>query len=93
MIVKPLRKSKAFQRKFAKFQRNFGGVIRDLRIKANLSRAELARRAKFSVGTLTEIEQGRGNPLLGNMENLATALNLRLSRIFKMAQDRGDNGD
>lgn len=91
--MKPLRKRKAFQRKFAKFQRNFGGVIRDLRIKANLSRAELARRAKFSIGTLTKIEQGCGNPLLGNMEHLATALNLRLSRIFKMAQDRGDNGD
>ena len=91
--MKPLRKSKAFQRKFAKFHGKFGGVIRDLRIKANLSRAELARRAKFSVGTLTKIEQGRGNPLLGNTENLARALNLRLSRIFKMAQDRGDNGD
>jgi transcriptional regulator with XRE-family HTH domain len=93
MIVKPLRKSKAFQRKFAKFQRNFGAVVRDLRIKANLSRAELAGRVKFSVGTLTKIEQGRGNPLLGNMENLATALKLRLSRIFKMAQDRGGKGD
>jgi transcriptional regulator with XRE-family HTH domain len=93
MIVKPLRKSKSFQRKFAEFQRNFGAVIRDLRIKASLSRTELARRAKFSVGTLTKIEQGRGNPLLGNMENLATALKLRLSRIFKMAQDRGDRGD
>ena len=91
--MKPLRKSKAFQRKFAKFQRNFGGVIRDLRIKANLSRAELARRAKFSVGTLTKIEQGRGNPLLGKMEKLARALDLRLSRIFKMSQDRGDKGD
>ena len=91
--MKSLRKSKAFQRKFANFQISFGAVIRDLRIKAKLSRTELARRAKFSVGTLTKIEQGRGNPLLGNMENLATALNLRLSRIFKMAQNRGDNGD
>jgi len=91
--VKSLRKSKAFQRKFANFQRNVGAVIRDLRIKANLSRTELARRAKFSVRTLTKIEQGRGNPLLGNTENLATALNLRLSRIFKMAQDRGNKGD
>ena len=93
MIVKSLRKSKAFQRKLANFQRKFGAVIRELRIKANLSRAELARRAKFSVGTLTKIEQGRGNPLLGNMENLATALSLRLSRIFEMAQNREDNGD
>ena len=91
--MKSLRKSKAFQRKFAKFQRNFGAVIRDLRVKANLSRTELARRAKFSVGTLTKIERGHGNPLLGNMENLARALNLRLSRIFKMTQDRGDHGD
>ena len=91
--MKSIRKSKAFQRKLAKFQRNFGAVIRDLRIKANLSRIELARRAKFSVVTLTKIEYGRGNPMLGNMENLAKALDLRLSRIFKMAQDRGDKGD
>jgi transcriptional regulator with XRE-family HTH domain len=93
MFVKSLRKSKAFEREFARFQRNFGAVVRDLRIKANLSRAELARRAKFSIGTLTKIEQGRGNPLLRKMENLATALSLRLSRIFEMAQNRADNGD
>lgn len=91
--MKSLRKSKVFQRKFAKFQRDFGAVVRDLRIKANLSRTELARRAKFSVGTLTKIEQGHGNPLLGNMENLARALDLRLSGIFEMAQNRGDDGD
>lgn len=91
--MKSLRKSKAFEREFARFQRNFGAVVRDLRIKANLSRAELARRAKFSIGTLTKIEQGRGNPLLRKMENLATALSLRLSRIFEMAQNRADNGD
>lgn len=91
--MKSLRKSKAFEREFARFQRNFGAVVRNLRIKANLSRAELARRAKFSIGTLTKIEQGRGNPLLRKMENLATALGLRLSRIFEMAQNRADNGD
>jgi len=27
------------------------------------------------------------------MENLAKALDLRLSQIFKMAQERGDKGD
>jgi transcriptional regulator with XRE-family HTH domain len=66
--VKPLRKSKAFQRKFAKFQRTFGGVVRDLRIKANLSRAELARRAKFA--TETQHQLLRGMARLSRMADL-----------------------
>ncbi len=82
-----LRKTKAFEREFARFQRNFGIVIRQLRNRAKLSRAELARRANFSVSTLAHIEQGKGNPLLSRMENLAAPLKYRLSYIFRLAQD------
>jgi transcriptional regulator with XRE-family HTH domain len=83
-----LRRSKAFEREFARFQRNFGAVVKQLRLKAKLSRKELAQRAAFSVSTLMHIEQGHGNPTLTRVEKLATALKHRLSYIFQLAQDR-----
>jgi transcriptional regulator with XRE-family HTH domain len=79
---------KAFEREFARFQRNFGAVVKQLRVKAKQSRKELAQSAKFSVSTLIRIEQGHGNPTLTRMENLAAALKHRLSSIFQLAQDR-----
>jgi transcriptional regulator with XRE-family HTH domain len=85
-LKRSLRKTKAFEQEFARFQKSFGVVVGQLRKKAHLSRPELARRAKFSQSTLEHIEQGRGNPSLSRMENLAAALNHRLSYIFKLAQ-------
>ena len=85
---KSLRRTKAFEQQFARFQKNFGAVVKEQRLKAKLSRRELAKRAKFSVSTLIHIEQGRGNPTLTRMEKLATALRTGLSRLFKLAQDR-----
>lgn len=83
-----MRGTKAFQREFAWWQKNFGSVVKEQRLKAKLSRRELAKRAKFSVSTLVHIEQGHGNPMLNNMENLAIALGTRLSRLFELAQNR-----
>ena len=83
-----MRHSGAFEQEFARFQKNFGAVVKEQRLKAKLSRRELAKRAKFSVSTLIHIEQGHGNPTLTRMENLAVALRTRLSRLFKLAQDR-----
>jgi len=86
-MKRQLRKSRQFQREFRRFQRNFGIVVRELRQKRRLSRPELARRAKFSQTTLEHIEQGKGNPSLGRLENLAAALRYRVSYIFKLVQD------
>ncbi len=85
---KPARNRRRFDREFARFQENFGLVVRKQRIKAKLSRHELAKMAKFSVSTLNHIEQGRGNPTLTRMENLAAALRTSLSRLFGLTQDR-----
>jgi transcriptional regulator with XRE-family HTH domain len=87
----PLRKSKAFEKEFARFQTNLGKVVGRLRRKAGLSRAELARRANLGVSTLAHIEQGKGNPLLSRMENLAFALKHRLSYILRLAQDMDED--
>jgi transcriptional regulator with XRE-family HTH domain len=89
--VKRAPTKRAFEREFARFQKNFGIVVRQLRNRAHLSRAELASKAQFSVSTLVYIERGRGNPSLNRMESLAAALNQRLSYIFKLAQDLDEN--
>lgn len=86
-MKRPLRKSTKFKLKFRRFQKNFGIVVCQLRKERHLSRPELARLAKFSKTTLAQIEQGKGNPSLRRMENLAAALHRRLSYIFKLTQD------
>jgi transcriptional regulator with XRE-family HTH domain len=83
-----LRRTKAFEQEFARFQKSFAAVVKEQRLKAKLSRRELAKRATFSVSTLIHIEQGRGNPMLNSMENLAIALGTRLSRLCELTQDR-----
>jgi|HubBroStandDraft_4_1064222.scaffolds.fasta_scaffold07069_6 transcriptional regulator with XRE-family HTH domain len=85
---KPVRHSGAFEQEFARFQENFAAVVKEQRLKAKLSRRELAKRAKLSVSTLIHIEQGQGNPMLNSMENLAIALRTRLSRLFELTQER-----
>lgn len=82
-----LRGTKRFEREFQSFQKNFGIVVRQLRKKRHLSRPELARLAKFSQTTLERIEQGKANPTLGRIEDLAAALRHRLSYLFKLTQD------
>jgi transcriptional regulator with XRE-family HTH domain len=80
-------RSKAFERKFARWQKSFGIVVKQQRLKAKLSRRELATKAKFSVSTLIHIEQGHGNPTLTRMENLAVAFHTTLSRLFRLAEE------
>lgn len=85
-MKRPIRKNRKFELEFRQFQRNFGIVVRQLRKKRHLSRPELARLAKLSQTTLEHIEQGKANPLLGNMETLAQALGHPLSYIFRLVQ-------
>ena len=86
-MKRSLRETKRFEREFRSFQKKFGIVVRQLRKKRHLSRPELARLAKLSQTTLEHIEQGKANPTLGRIENLAGALHHRLSYIFKLTQN------
>lgn len=85
--MKRSKRNKPFEKEFARFQKNFGIVVTTLRKKRKLNRYELAAKAKISKTTLDHIEQGKTNPSLGRLENLAAALKYRLSYIFKLAQD------
>jgi DNA-binding XRE family transcriptional regulator len=82
-----LKHSAKFKKEFALWQRNFGIVVRQLRMKRRLSQRELAKKAKLSVSTLERIEQGRSNPGLTRMMDVAHALKHRLSYLFKLVQE------
>ena len=52
----------------------FGGRIRDLRRKAELTLQALADQAGISVGFLSQVERGKATPSLGTLASLAAAL-------------------
>lgn len=52
----------------------FGGRIRDLRRKADLTLQALANRAGISVGFLSQVERDKATPSLGTLASLAATL-------------------
>ncbi len=52
----------------------FGGRIRDMRRKANLTLQVLADQAGISVGFLSQVERGKATPSLGTLASLAATL-------------------
>ena len=85
-----LKHNKEFEKEFVIWKKNFGILVRRLREKRRLSRPELAKKAKLSVSTLQRIEQGRSNPGITRMSDLAVALKHTLSYLFKRTQELND---
>ena len=56
----------------------FGGRIRELRRKANLTLQTLADQAGISVGFLSQVERDKATPSLGTLANLAAALGVEV---------------
>ena len=52
----------------------FGGRIRDMRRKANMTLQALADQAGISVGFLSQVERDKATPSLGTLANLAATL-------------------
>jgi transcriptional regulator with XRE-family HTH domain len=82
-----IRYTKAFQKQFARAQKALAQIVREHRHELGLSRKQLAEKAKFSVSTLIQIEQGRGNPSLTRMVNLAKAMGMKPSRLFGLIHE------
>lgn len=59
-----------------------GKLIREFRLKRNMSLQELARKAELSVSYLSEIERGKKQPSLEVVEKLAAALNISKNAFF-----------
>jgi transcriptional regulator with XRE-family HTH domain len=55
-------------------QKDFSGMLRELRKQAGLSQEALARKANLSLATITKLEQGRVQPSWETVKALAEAL-------------------
>ncbi|WP_029457189.1 helix-turn-helix domain-containing protein [Solidesulfovibrio alcoholivorans] len=62
----------------------FGKRIRSLRRAKDLTQEQVAERAGLSLQSVGEIERGRGNPTLVNIERLSAALGEDLTTLFDL---------
>lgn len=60
-----------------------GARVRALRHGLSLSAGELAVKAGLSIGLISQIERGQGNPSLRTLERLRVALNVPLMRLLE----------
>ena len=75
---------------YENFRIHYGAVVRELRIKAGMTRETFAKKSRISVSTVCIIEQGKGNPLLETMDSIAKTLKTSIGRMFKLADERGE---
>ena len=61
----------------------FGQVVRKLRLEQNISQEELADRCGLHRTYISDIELGKRNVSLENIERIAISLNRSLSDLFK----------
>ena len=62
----------------------FGKRVRALRRAKDMTQEQLAERAGLSLQSVGEIERGRGNPTLVNIERLSAALEEDLASLFDL---------
>lgn len=66
---------------------NIGRVIKALRVEQGLKLEPLANDLDLATSTLSRIESGRHKPALDNLVRIADALGVRVSDIFRAAED------
>jgi len=64
----------------------FGKRIRQLRRSKDMTQERLAELANLSLQSVGEVERGRGNTTLLNIENLANALGVGVSALFDFGE-------
>jgi transcriptional regulator with XRE-family HTH domain len=62
-----------------------GRRIRALRLERSLTLEEVAARSGCSVGSLSQIERGRGNPSFNTLVKISHALNISVGRLLETA--------
>lgn len=70
------------QKQQSEINKRFGKAIRRRRRELDLSQEELAERAELHQTYISDIERGGRNPSLDNVEKLAKALNISITRLF-----------
>uniref|UniRef100_I2PWX1 Putative transcriptional regulator n=1 Tax=Desulfovibrio sp. U5L TaxID=596152 RepID=I2PWX1_9BACT len=66
----------------------FGKRLRSLRRAKDMTQEQVAERAGLSLQSVGEIERGRGNPTLVNLERLAAAMDIELTALFDLEDMR-----
>jgi transcriptional regulator with XRE-family HTH domain len=69
------------------YQVKFGQVIRELRLKNNLTRERLAELCDFEVTTIYRIEHGKRKPLIDTIFKFANAFNMKASQLIALVED------
>lgn len=69
----------------AKLQKLFGSKIYELRLKADLTQAQLAEKADVSNDAISRIERGLRCPSFDVMEQLAEALEVEVRELFNFS--------
>lgn len=64
-----------------------GLQVRQLRRQRHLTLDELSRRSGVSIGLISQIERGRGNPSFNTLVQLAHALDASIGRLFHAADE------
>jgi transcriptional regulator with XRE-family HTH domain len=72
----------------AEVQRDFGQRLREARIAADLTLAELADRTGMQPSNISEIENGLRNVTVETMSKLATAVGLEIKILLAPARPR-----
>ena len=71
-------------------ERAIGQKLRELRGRARLSLADLARAASLSSGMLSKIENGQISPSLATLQALSVALNVPITTLFSTFEEKRD---
>jgi transcriptional regulator with XRE-family HTH domain len=72
---------------------NLGKAIKLCRTQKDMKQSELADLAQISVSYLSLLEQGKRDPNISTVENIATALNIPISILVFLAAERGEIPD
>jgi transcriptional regulator with XRE-family HTH domain len=66
-----------------KLLKSFGAHLKELRLKRNLSQAELAHKGDFDRNYIGMVERGERNPSLKNLARIAESLGITLPELLK----------
>lgn len=69
---------------------NYGKNIRQIRLRADLSQTELAKKAKLTQSYLSNIEVGRQSPSKKTLARICKALNIPVAIITIMSLEPAD---
>lgn len=71
------------KREREKFLKRFGEHVKSIRIKKNLTGAELARRCFMDKQNISRLEKGKFNPSLYYLKKICEGLEMNLDELLK----------